>query len=79
MASFSPAKSRLIRYGAALAAALITIGANHVASQHFTAQYPFMFLIAGVLFGAWFGGLGPGILVTALSALSAIVSWWRAF
>ncbi len=55
-------------------AALITIGANHVASQHFTAQYPFMFLIAGVLFGAWFGGLGPGILVTALTALSGIVS-----
>ncbi|MEO5718225.1 MAG: ATP-binding protein [Chthoniobacterales bacterium] len=74
MAFSSPAQSRVVRYGAGAVAALITIGANQVASQHFTAQYPFMFLIAGVLFGAWFGGLGPGILVTALTALSAIVS-----
>ncbi|MBA3650393.1 MAG: DUF4118 domain-containing protein [Chthoniobacterales bacterium] len=36
------------------------------------ANFSFVFLFAGVLVGAWFGGLGPGLFATGLSILSAI-------
>lgn len=35
------------------------------------ANFSFVFSFAGVLVGAWFGGLGPGLLATGLSVLSA--------
>src|SRR5215210_1153541 len=34
---------------------------------------PFMAFYAAVVFSAWFGGLGPGLLATGLSAL---LSWY---
>ena len=64
----------MIRYGAAVAAAVLVILANRAVSMPFAAHYPFMFLIASVLFSGWFGGLGPGLLATALTALSAILT-----
>ena len=70
--NFPSANHPVTRYGAAAAAALLAVAANQAASQPFAAHYPFMFLIAGVLFGAWFGGLGPGLLATAITGSSAI-------
>lgn len=36
---------------------------------------PFVFFYLAVLFAAWFGGFGPGVLATALSAGAAICLW----
>jgi PAS domain S-box-containing protein len=36
-----------------------------------TEQSPFLLLAGAVMVGAWFGGLGPGLLATALGALVA--------
>ncbi len=34
-------------------------------------QSPFLLFAAAVMVGAWFGGLGPGLLATGLGALAA--------
>ncbi|MEO8043517.1 MAG: ATP-binding protein [Spartobacteria bacterium] len=72
--NFPSADHRVTRYGTAAVAALLAVSANLAASQPFAAHYPFMFLIAGVLFAAWFGGLGPGMLATAITGFSAILA-----
>jgi PAS domain S-box-containing protein len=37
----------------------------------FTGQHPFLLLAGAVLVGAWFGGLGPGLLATVLATVVA--------
>ena len=34
-------------------------------------ESPFLLFFCAVMVGAWFGGLGPGLLATALAALTA--------
>src|SRR4051794_13709162 len=36
-------------------------------------QVAFLLYFAAISFAAWYGGLGPGLLATALSALAAIL------
>ena len=67
---------RLVRYGVAVAAVglallvqlllsfLLADGAN---------SYPFMVFFAAIMIGAYFGGLRPGLLATALST---VLAWY---
>jgi PAS domain S-box-containing protein len=61
-----------VRYGVALVAValglLLKLALDPLFLEH---QSPFLLLAGTVMVAAWFGGLGPGLLATALGALAA--------
>jgi PAS domain S-box-containing protein len=60
----------VIRYGVAIVAVAAAL-AGALLLQHFFEITPAVSLfLCGVLLAAWFGGLGPGLLAVALSALA---------
>jgi signal transduction histidine kinase len=60
-----------LRYGVAVLAVGATLGLKLLLDSLIEAQTPFLLLAGAVVVGAWFGGLGPGILATVLGALGA--------
>ncbi|MGA7935905.1 MAG: PAS domain S-box protein, partial [Kovacikia sp.] len=67
-----PEHSWLVRYGVAVVAVLLALMLmlllNHWVAMK---ESPFLIFFAAVMASAWYGGLGPGILATVLSALAA--------
>ncbi|PYQ64814.1 MAG: hybrid sensor histidine kinase/response regulator [Acidobacteria bacterium] len=59
------------RYGAALALALAAFGLKLLLEGRLSPGSPVLLLPLGALLAAWYGGLGPGLLATALSAVLA--------
>ena len=61
-----------VRYGIAVVAValvlLLKLALDPLFLEH---QAPFLMLAGAVMVAAWFGGLGPGLLATALGALAA--------
>lgn len=65
--------SRMVPYGIALAAALLGL----VLTSRFLPLLPqgyFLFLYAAVVVSAWYGGIGPSLLTTAIIAIFAAYS-----
>jgi PAS domain S-box-containing protein len=60
-----------LRYGVAALAVGVTLGLKLLLDPWITGQSPFLLLAGAVVVGAWFGGLGPGLLATALGAFGA--------
>jgi PAS domain S-box-containing protein len=60
-----------LRYGVAALAVGVALGLKLLLDPLITDQSPFLLLAGAVVVGAWFGGLGPGLLATALGALGA--------
>jgi Domain of unknown function (DUF4118) len=62
-------RSVVIRYSIAVLAVglvlLLKLGVQPLARTDF----PFTLFLAAILFGSWFGGIGPGLVATALAAL----------
>jgi PAS domain S-box-containing protein len=72
--SYSP---WLLRYGIAVGSVAVVLGL-HLLMDSLSMHYSFLQLILGatmlsasVMVSAWYGGLGPGLLATALAALTA--------
>ncbi|MCW5867148.1 MAG: DUF4118 domain-containing protein [Candidatus Eremiobacteraeota bacterium] len=63
--------SRLKGYGLALIAVAAAVGAQLLLQQGLGPRVPFMAYFPAVLFSSVWGGLGPGLMATLLSALSA--------
>jgi signal transduction histidine kinase len=66
----------LVRYGAAVVVtglALVLQELLYLWFEEGPNATPFLAFFGAVMVGAWFGGLGPGLLATALSA---ILSWY---
>src|SRR5436305_4735880 len=59
------------RYGAALAVTLAAFGLKFLLEGRLGAGSPVLLLPLGTLLAAWYGGLGPGLLATVLSAVLA--------
>src|SRR5215213_2984384 len=62
--------SSLLRY----AVAVLAVGGAFLIKfllDPFTGQHPFLLLAGAVLVGAWFGGIGPGLVATALATIGA--------
>ncbi|HEY4561697.1 MAG TPA: DUF4118 domain-containing protein, partial [Thermoanaerobaculia bacterium] len=59
------------RYGAALAATLAAFGLKLLLGGRLGLGSPVLLLPLGALLAAWYGGLGPGLLATVLSAVLA--------
>ena len=69
-------RSRATRYGAAALFTGLALSLQALLVPFFGAgpnASPFIVFFAAVMASAWFGGLGPGLLATALSAL---LSWY---
>ncbi len=64
-------RSTLPRYGVAALAVALVVLLKLLLDPLITEQSPFLLLAGAVMVGAWFGGLGPGLLATALAALVA--------
>jgi PAS domain S-box-containing protein len=60
-----------LRYGVAALAVGVALGLKLLLGPLITDQSPFLLLAGAVVVGAWFGGLGPGLLATALGTLGA--------
>jgi len=60
-----------LRYGVAVLAVGAVLAVKLLLDPWITAESPFLLLAGAVVVGAWFGGLGPGLLATALGALCA--------
>jgi K+-sensing histidine kinase KdpD len=60
-----------LRYGVAAVAVGVVLVVKLLLDPWITAQSPFLLLAGAVVVGAWFGGLGPGLLATVLGALGA--------
>jgi PAS domain S-box-containing protein len=71
-----PARPWPTRYGVAALATGSALAVQTILVPYFGAgpnSTPFIVFFAAVMASAWFGGLGPGLLATALSAL---LSWY---
>src|SRR5690242_18019358 len=60
----------LLGYGAAVLSVVVALILYWLLGPELQAL-PFLIFIAAVAFSAWFGGLGPGLLATFLSAIAA--------
>src|SRR3712207_629035 len=60
-----------LRYAIATLAVVLIVALKLLLDPFITEQSPFLLLAAAVMVGAWFGGLGPGLLATALGVLAA--------
>jgi len=57
-------------YAIALLTSVLTIGIKLFLDRYIGNSYPFLLLLPAILISAWYGGLGPGLLATALTALA---------
>jgi PAS domain S-box-containing protein len=64
-------RSALARYGVATLAVGVVVLIKVLLAPVLPEQSPFLLLAGAVVVGAWFGGLGPGVLATVLGALAA--------
>jgi signal transduction histidine kinase/CheY-like chemotaxis protein len=62
-------------YAAVAAIVAVAIGARFGFVQVFGPGAPLLPFIPAILIGAWLGGLGPGLLATALGALAGVYSF----
>src|SRR5919199_347664 len=70
-ASVKRSLDRPVRYGVAALAVGLVVLAKLALDPLITEQSPFLLLAGAVVVGAWFGGLGPGLLATVLGAIGA--------
>jgi PAS domain S-box-containing protein len=64
-------RTELIRYGMAVLAVLLVLGLKLAVPALARTDFPFTLFLAAILFGSWYGGIGPGLVATVLAALLA--------
>ena len=68
--------SRLaVRYGGAILCVAVAVGIRLALGPLWGVKFPYLAFYPAVLASAWLGGLGPGLLATALSALATDYLW----
>jgi PAS domain S-box-containing protein len=73
--SQSSLHTQLLRYGVALLSAVLAVFIRGLLTPLWGGQLPFLTLFPAVLVSAWYGGLGPGLVTTALCAAAAAYLW----
>lgn len=73
--SQSSLHTQLLRYGVALLSAVLAVFIRSLLTPLWGGQLPFLTLFPAVLVSAWYGGLGPGLVTTALCAAAAAYLW----
>jgi PAS domain S-box-containing protein len=62
-------RTAALRYGIAVLAVVLVLGLKLTVPALSRSDFPFTLFLAAILFGSWFGGIGPGLAATALAAL----------
>lgn len=65
---FGPGPTRLMRYGVAVGVVTLAFLVRFAVFGQLDNRLPFAFFLSAVMFAAWYGGLGPGLLA-AVSGL----------
>ncbi len=65
-------RGAILRYGVAPTAVLLSLAARALLQPYLHDEIAFLYFVPAVLLSAGTGGLGPGLLATALSAVSAL-------
>jgi two-component system, LuxR family, sensor kinase FixL len=65
-------RGRVLRYTAAPALVVLALALREALAPLLPGQTVFLYFVPPVLLAAWIGGLGPGLLATLLSLLSAL-------
>jgi PAS domain S-box-containing protein len=82
-ARLSPApnstRSLWLRYGVALLSVALAVLVRGLLTPLWGQQHPFLVFYPAVLLSAWYGGLGPGVLATMLSAAAVAYFWFTPF
>ncbi|HLL41270.1 MAG TPA: DUF4118 domain-containing protein, partial [Rubrobacteraceae bacterium] len=60
--------SAFLRYGVAVATVALALGLKLLIDPLIVQDTPFLLVFAAIMVSAWFGGLGPGLLATAIAA-----------
>jgi PAS domain S-box-containing protein len=64
-------RSASVSYALALACVLLALGVRLAAWSVLETEAPFLFFIGALVVAAWYGGLGPGLVATFVSAIVA--------
>ena len=67
------ARPAVRRYGVALLATLVALGASLLLEPLTAGRIPFLLFVVAVVAAAWYGGLGPSLLATVLSVAAVEV------
>jgi PAS domain S-box-containing protein len=67
--------SPFFRYGSAVAIALGGILLRIMFEPLWGARLPYITLFPAIMVSAWLGGIGPGLVTTGISAVSAVYLW----
>ena len=67
--------SPVARYGVAIAAGAVAVALRLSLDPIWGIQLPFITLFPAIMLSAWLGGLGPGLLTTAITGLAAEYDW----
>jgi PAS domain S-box-containing protein len=78
-AGFVRRPSAAARYGVAVVSVVLFVTTKLLLAQTPIPQSPFLLLSAAVMVAAWFGGLGPGLLATALATAAGDYFFWSPF
>src|SRR5262245_1015342 len=65
------ARTLFLRYGVAFVSAAVAVLLREALTPLWGHQLPFLTLFPAVFLSAWCGGLGPGLVTTALCAIAA--------
>jgi K+-sensing histidine kinase KdpD len=68
-------RSQLLRYSVALVSAGLALLLRGLLTPLWGNELPFLTLFPAVLLSAWYGGLGPGLVTTAMCAAGASYFW----
>src|SRR5690349_535548 len=69
------ARTLLLRYGVAVVSAALAVLLREALNPLWSHRLPFLTLFPAVFLSAWYGGLGPGLVTTALCAIAANYLW----
>jgi len=78
-AGFVGRPSAAARYGVAVLSVVLFVAIKLLMAQTSIPQSPFLLFSAAVMVAAWFGGLGPGLLATALATAAGDYLFWSPF
>lgn len=68
-------RSTWLRYGFALAAAIAAVAIRRAFDPVWGHSLPYLLSFPAVMFAAWYGGFGPGVLATVVSLMTTWVFW----
>jgi K+-sensing histidine kinase KdpD len=69
MLPYGRPRGALERYGVAVALVLLAFALRWAIFGHLDTRLPFAFFLVAVMFAAWYGGLGPGMLAAVAGLL----------